>query len=179
MAVMRRLLSLFILGLPVLVQGAELEPHISQMTAYESLHVEQACLSEGCTVTVPSVGEPIRFIRIHRFPVFVDFEAFYTFPNAIRIMTRPEVIRREIIPKVGDVWDHDLVSETRRNLQGLSIFSVVALAPVKDSKTQEFGLLVVTRDLWSLRLEGNFQFTGGHVDRISTQLAERNLAGLG
>ena len=37
----------------------------------------------------------------------------------------------------------------------------------------------MTRDLWSLRLEGNFQFTGGHVDRISTQLAERNLAGLG
>ncbi|MCA9539300.1 MAG: hypothetical protein KC620_10465 [Myxococcales bacterium] len=144
---------------------------------YEWQQVFKALLSTGLILDARPDGKRIAFVRIHRFPVFVKDEPLPTFPNAVHFTTAEDVVRREVLLEPGDIFDRERLAETARNLRELHIFSVVACVPVRAEKANEVGLLVVTRDLWSLRLETRFQTTDGFIDQLRVQLTERNLFG--
>ena len=55
---------------------------------------------------------------------------------------------------------------------GTGHINLAAAVPVLN-EAGELGILVVTRDLWSLRLESRFQTTGDVIDNLSAQLTER------
>ena len=88
-------------------------------------------------------------------------------------------IRREILLKRGEVFSHSDLNESVRNLRPFGVFSLVAAVPVLTNDPDTVGIFLVTRDLWSLRLESSFQLTGGVLDRFQSQLTERNLFGRG
>ena len=77
--------------------------------------------------------------------------------------------------KRGEVFSHSDLNESVRNLRRLGVFSLVAAVPVLTNDPDTVGIFLVTRDLWSLRLESSFQLTGGVLDRFQSQLTERNL----
>jgi hypothetical protein len=152
---------------------------LSRLTQYEQNHVLRACAEFKLHPLEPSTEQKIDFIRIYRYPVMVDFEDLPTFPNRVHILTKESLIQREVLVKTDQAFDPNKIAETIRNLRSLGIFAVVAAIPVTDRGTGQTGLIVVTRDLWSLRLETSFQFTGSNVDRLRVQLTERNLVGHG
>lgn len=178
--VLRHLLVLVVLTATTGLASADNELNwFDSLTSYERDHVERAATGRGLEPISAKTGTRIDFVTLHRYPVFVDFESIPQFPNYIHILTKKRVIKREVLLEKGTPYQPDLVAESVRNLRGLGVFSLVAATPVRDAKTTRIGLLIVTRDLWSLRLESRFQFTGGHVDRVTAQLTERNLLGRG
>jgi hypothetical protein len=166
----------------------------AQDLTYEEERTAAVLAREGLEAVEPAEaeGRPIAFVRIVRDDVFVEDDGglfgWLTWANTFHWLTQESVIRRELLLEENDPYSNELVEETMRNLRGLPIFSYVRVVPVRvregDGREGDggagdggVGLLVYTRDLWSLRFEQNFQITGATVDRLLLQLTERNLFG--
>ena len=98
--------------------------------------------------------------------------------NHLRIHTRVEVVRAELLLRhEGDLFDAQLVEENELHLIGAGFASVVVIVPLKTEREDTVDLLVVTRDLWSLRLSSDFE-TAGSVINYVTQSHRYQLARL-
>lgn len=98
--------------------------------------------------------------------------------NFFHVVTKPHYVARELLVKVGDRYRRAVVEESERNLRGLPQFSVVLILPTKGSAPDRIRLLVITKDLWSLRwpIEPLFTSTGA-LESLFTQIVEINLFG--
>jgi hypothetical protein len=143
---------------------------------YEDARLEEVLVAEGLERFAPRRGDRIGFIRIVRHEVFTEHDPFPLFLNWIHWTTEEEVVARELLFAEGEAFDAR-IEETARNLRTRFIFSLARALPVRRVADGEVGVLVFTRDLWSLRLEQAFQVTGLTVDRLLLQLKERNLIG--
>lgn len=99
------------------------------------------------------------------------------FLNWFHVTTRPSVLRREVLPPVGSAWNQALVDETARNLRSLPQLSMVLCVPVRGSAPGRVRLLVITKDVWSLRLNSDWRIAGGRLERVLLQPTEENLWG--
>src|SRR5262249_14950514 len=69
------------------------------------------------------------------------------------------------------------VEESARRLHDPLYTSVVALLPVKAATDGHVDLLVVTRDIWSLRLNTQYTFQQGDLTNLAFSLSENNFLG--
>jgi hypothetical protein len=97
--------------------------------------------------------------------------------NIFHATSREYVIRRELLLGVGDAYRQVLVDDTIRNLRRLPQLSVVLVVPTVGSAADRVGVLVITKDVWSLRLGWNISVTPGGVELFETQPAEWNFLG--
>ncbi len=99
--------------------------------------------------------------------------------NSIHWTSRDFTIRREVLFSTGEPFKKILAEETARNLRSLSQLSAVVIVPVK-SKTSpdKVRVLVITKDVWSLRLNWNLAFGNGKISQLTFQPQERNVLGL-
>lgn len=121
-------------------------------------------------------GKRIAWIRVVRDEVFVEDEVWPTFLNWFHGTTREEVVRRELLFQEGDPYVDARVEESMRNLRGMAIFALVRIAAVHTSEPGAVGVVVHTRDLWSLRAETGFNFST-IIDTFTLRLTERNFLG--
>ena len=127
-----------------------------------------------------SVAPPIiQASELRREDLFDSLETVHwyaRFMNGLHIVTRPFVIKRELLFKPGQPWDSALVAESARNLRGLGHFRSVAI----DSIATDSGLLVrtTTRDGWTTRLSAGIRATGKQVG-WSFSLYDSNTLGTG
>ncbi len=104
-------------------------------------------------------GKRIESVEIARLPVFDDDDPVPDFVNVLHAQTRERVIRRELLFAPGQAYSAPRVQETIRNLQGLPQFGVVVVAALPGSTPEQVKLVVIVRDVWSLRLAYDFQGT--------------------
>jgi hypothetical protein len=123
-------------------------------------------------------GSTIRAIVINRGEIFDSLEVrqFWGFglANALHAETRPYVIRRELLFRVGEPFDSARVHESARNLRALAIFSDVQI----DTVATDSGLTVVVRttDGWTTNLGFGIR-TSGTERVLSLFVQEINLFG--
>jgi hypothetical protein len=99
--------------------------------------------------------------------------------NSLHYVSRDFVIRREMLLKEGEHYVQVLVDETARNMRGrmpLQV-SVVIIVPVQGTTPDKVGLLVITKDIWSLRLSFDLSVTPGGVESLLIIPQETNLLG--
>lgn len=120
----------------------------------------------------------IRQIRIESENVFEDPEISFLAraADAIHGLTRPEVIRRELLFSEGETLDPAKLAETERNLRALGLFRSVKIRvePVGD----EVDVIVQTRDGWTTQVNGSFGRAGGR-NKFGAEIEENNLLGFG
>jgi hypothetical protein len=143
---------------------------------YETQRVERALRARALEIDPDPEGKRIAFIQVAREDVFVDDEIWPTWPNLFHWLTDENTIRRELLLDVGERYETARVEETMRNMRQLATFALVRIVPVKARQPGTVGLLVYTRDLWSLRLETNFSGTADAL-YLTAQLIERNFLG--
>jgi hypothetical protein len=97
--------------------------------------------------------------------------------NVFHRTTREDMIRREALFAAGQTYRQDLIDETWRNLQHPDLSSVVVIVPVKSASPGKVDVLIVTRDVWSLRLNTEFNIQQKHLLALSASLSENNLFG--
>ncbi len=124
-------------------------------------------------------GKRIESIEIVALPVFEPEDPVPQFLNWFHTTTRSYVIEREVLMRIGQRYDQRLSDETERNLRTLFLFSIVVALPLEGSSPDSVRYLVVTKDLWSLRLGWNGRINKGVIDYLSLQPTERNLFGTG
>ncbi|HEX5660346.1 MAG TPA: BamA/TamA family outer membrane protein [Polyangiales bacterium] len=125
----------------------------------------------------PLEGKRIEWIRIASDDVFVADEVWPLWLNWFHWTTRERIVRRELLFQEGASFENARIEETMRNLRGMNLFALVRIVAVKVDDPNAVGIVVHTRDLWSLRLETGFN-ASTIVDQFNARLIERNFLGL-
>ena len=118
----------------------------------------------------------IRGVQLQRRDIFDPEERSWLarLTNKLHFQTKPAIIRRELLFRVGQPYDSALVAESERNLRALGIFREVHIDSVRTST----GLMlrVVVKDGWTTQADWRFRSTGGEV-AFTIGLVENNLLG--
>lgn len=142
--------------------------------ALASLKLERELAPEG------KIVESVHTVRLEVFekrdwanPVFPAPE----FLNVFHTTTKDFVIRREVLLVPGDTYLQTLVDETQRNISGIGAVSLVLVVAAKGSTPDKVRIVVITKDVWSIRLQWNIALTNGGLELLEINPAETNLAG--
>ena len=122
-------------------------------------------------------GKRIESVEIVGLPVFDDDDPVPDLFNILHVQTRDYVIRRELLFQPGERYDADRVQETLRNLQLLPQFGVVVIVALHGAEPGQVRLVVIVRDVWSLRLNYELQGTPKSINYLFVNLSEDNLLG--
>ncbi len=172
----RGALSLFLLVLslapPAVAGDASVE-----LGSLEKEAVDDALAARGLLRDLAPAGKSIGAIHIVNQDVFSRRDGFLPWFNIFHRTTRENAVRREVLTRPGQVYDPLLVEETVRNLQDPSLSNIVVIVPVLAPLPGQVDLLVVTRDVWSLRFNSNFEYQAGRLIYFTGSLSENNLFG--
>jgi hypothetical protein len=165
--------------------------YLSSLGRLERESVEEALALLGLAIDASPDGKVIGHVYAVNQSVFSRHDWHFQFFNLFHRITRPHILGRELLLAAGQRWDESLADESVRNLQAPpplffsngtrfaapQLSSVVALLPVKSLVPGTVDLLAVTRDLWSLRFNTEFEFQKDTLSRLETSLSENNLFG--
>lgn len=140
-------------------------------------------------VVAPSLAQPppfvkstisgtIRSIRIEVRDVFEgeDLTWFYRGANSLKVNTKEQTIRQELVFKEGDEYSDVVIRESERNLRTLPFLRFVTVVPKQDGPFVD--IVVSVQDSWTLIPFMGFSMTAGS-DKQSVGIAEGNILGYG
>jgi hypothetical protein len=140
--------------------------------------VDAAMARLGLSLDAAPEGKRIGRIHVWNRNVFSEQDGwFLRWFNHFHATTAEDVVARELLVRPGDLWNADLADESRRNLKDPLLSSVVVVLPVASQTPGYVDLLVVTRDVWSLRTNSQFALQNGSLTKLQIALAENNLFG--
>ncbi len=147
-------------------------------SSYESATIERAQARLGATLDPAPEGKIVEGIDVVPFEVIEDRDPAPSFLNWFHALSRPYVIRREVLLAVGRPYAQALADESARNLRGLSQVSLVLVFAVRGSAPDRVRVAVATKDVWSLRLNTDYRIAEGELEKLFLQAAEQNLLGI-
>ena len=152
--------------------------------------VNDALASIGAHIDPAPEGKTVGRVYVANQNVFSKHDWYFQLFNIFHWTTRSYILDRELLLRPGQRYDQALVEESIRNLQnppGIVIggkaygspelSSVVVLVPIASPIPGQVDLLLVTRDIWSLRFNTNFEYQGNALTLFESSLSENNLFG--
>ena len=129
------------------------------------------------SVYAPYAGRTIGAIRIERkAPFDADGSWLERTANKLHTLTRPDIIRRDLLFRTGDRLDPQIVVRNLQLLQSRSYISDAAVEVLPDPlDTTRVDLVVRTRDSWTIDIDAGLHSAG----ETSVGLSEANLFGRG
>jgi hypothetical protein len=146
-------------------------------SGYELAAIRDELGRRGATLDEAPEGKRISAIEIVTLEVFDEHDPMPDFVNIFHTTTRKRVIAQELLFGIGDAYSQRRMDETARNLKSLIQLSLVLLVPVADTAPGKVRLLVITKDVWSLRLNSNFQVGPDGLTYLLLNPTEWNVAG--
>ncbi len=148
---------------------------------YEQETIDAALEDLGATVDPAPDGKIVEAIVVRPLEVLEPRDPV---PDPLRDLlnwfhatTRPEIIEREVLQARGRPWDAVKVDESERNLRSIRQLSLVLTVPMRGSAPDRVRLLVITKDIWSLRLNSDLRIAGGQLEYLLLAPSEENLLG--
>jgi outer membrane protein assembly factor BamA len=176
--VRRLLLALSLLALSSTARAQQFLPPLDIHQRYEEQLITDTLKTLGLELDQNPLGKTIESIIVVPHDVFLhQFDPVPTFFNIFHITTKPYVIRQELLFREGDVIGPDTLAESERNLRGFFILSVARIVTARSATPGKVIIVVVAKDLWTLRPNLNFTIENGNLDYFSMTLAEHNMLG--
>lgn len=151
---------------------------LNALQRYEESLIKWALKQSKLTRDPKPGGKIIERIVIIRANVIAPIDPWPKIINWVHIKTRDRIIRQELLVKPGEVWKKQLVAESERNLRRLSILTTARTIACRSKKPNHVILLVITKDIWSLRLSTGFNYAGTVLQQLTFYPMELNLLGL-
>ena len=151
---------------------------LATLGSLERQTVNRAIKKRGYAVDPSPWGKVIGKVHVYNEDVFAERSRVLQFFNNFHVTTKEFAIRLETVIGAGEVWDQERVEETARRLRDPLWSSVVVVIPVVSSDPGKVDMLVVTRDVWSLRLNTRYTFQEGKLTDLTLALSENNFFGL-
>jgi hypothetical protein len=149
---------------------------IGTFSTLEQKSVARVLAAHGYLPEPEPWGKVIAHVVVVNEDVFAE-KNWLQFFNMFHYRSRPNRVREELTIQAGEVWDEPRVEESARRLHDPLYSSVVALLPIKTTDPSEVDLLVVTRDLWSLRLNSQYTYQQSSLTNLALSLSENNFFG--
>lgn len=154
----------------------------SAYSAYERRVIDTTVRAARAEIDPSPEGKIVEEVIIVRLPVFDDLDplpkVLAKIANFFHVTSQDRILRREVLLTKGMRYDRALVDETERNLRRIRQLSLVLTAAVKGSAPGRVRLIVIAKDVWSLRLNSDFRFKNGVLEKLLIQPSEENVAGL-
>ncbi|HPB96658.1 MAG TPA: BamA/TamA family outer membrane protein [Polyangiaceae bacterium] len=144
---------------------------------YEQQAIDLTLERLGLTIEPYPEGKTIERIEIVSLEVIEPRDPAPGFLNIFHTLSRRSTIERELLLHPGSAFRKVVVDETARNLRALPQLSVVLCVPVRGTSPNHVGLVVITKDIWSLRLNSDIQVSSGGLELFVVQPSEINLFG--
>jgi hypothetical protein len=153
--------------------------NISSKEAYERDLIKRALERFDLELDPDPQGKIIEEIIISRHEIVEASDPWPKFLNYLHVVTRDHIVRQELLFFENEVFNEDLIRESARNLRSLPLlFSSVRIVTAKGSDAKHVVVLVVTKDLWSIRLNSKYSIGGGVFNYVSLMPTEQNFLGL-
>jgi hypothetical protein len=149
---------------------------IATFAVLEQQTLRRALESRHYTLDPEPWGKTIGEIHMYVEDPFAE-KNWLQFANFFHFTTREHAIRNELTIDEGQVWDQTLVEESARRLHDPLYSSVVVLVPIKSAEAGKVDLFVVTRDVFSLRLNTQYTIQQGSLTALSISISENNFLG--
>jgi hypothetical protein len=179
--------SLFVVLLALLLaHGFARAEGYDELGTLERGAVDAALAARGLALDPAPEGKVVGFIHVVNLDVFQPSDGgLLQWFNHFHRTSREHHVRRESLLLPGMTYDSALVDETMRDLRNRSTYSaqdptwssIVAMVPVRAAAPGTVDVLVVTRDVWSLRFNTDYNYQPGYLINLSTSLSENNLFG--
>jgi hypothetical protein len=158
--------------------GGHTAPRLPRPGSYERLSLERALTARDLKIEYHPEGKRLRRIHVVNLEVFSPRDGrLLRWFNIFHKVTRESHVRREVVLRPGQLWDARKLRETSRRLRDPIFTTLVVVVPVQSATARTFDLLVVTRDVWSLRFNSRFEYQEGKLTEASLSLSENNFFG--
>ncbi len=150
---------------------------LTGLGSYEREAVERVLSRRMLRIDENPKGKPIGEISIVNLEVFGPDTAWLQGLNAIHHTTLESTIRNELLAKPGDIWNDALIQETERIARNPKLSSFLVAIPIRSDNAGHVDLLIVTRDIWSLRTNSEVINQDGRLTFLEVAAAENNIFG--
>lgn len=172
------------------MQSARAEP-VHSLGRLEREALDEALTQLGLSIDPSPAGKIVGRVYVVNQDVWSRNDWRFQLLNMFHRTTRPEIIARELLLSPGQLWDEALADESVRNLYtnpplffsdgtlfaAPQVSAIVAMVPVASAVPGTVDLLAVTRDVWSLRANTQFEFQRDTLTTLRTSISENNLFG--
>lgn len=145
--------------------------------ALERSAVTKALRSRGLTLDPAPDGKRVGKIVVVNGDVFAPEDGVLTFLNLFHMTTKEASLRREVLLVPGAPWSVARADETERKLRDPIFSSLAVVVPVMAEAESTVDVLVVTRDVFSLRFNSEFRGQNGYLSYLAASLSENNFLG--
>ncbi|HOX44067.1 MAG TPA: BamA/TamA family outer membrane protein [Myxococcota bacterium] len=151
----------------------------AERQVFERDMILRALAQEGLELDEAPEGKLIERVALVRLPIVEAADPWPDFVNLFHVTTREHIVRQELLFAEGEPYDALAVQESARNLRALPlVFSTVRIVTARGSRPDRVVVVVVTKDLWSIRLNTNGNFGGGVFNFFYATPSEQNFLGL-
>jgi hypothetical protein len=149
----------------------------SQYSPYEQASIDQALVNLGAELDPMPDGKTVERIEVVALDVIEKRDPAPGILNALHATTQRYVIAREVLMSPGDPYRGVLCDETARNLRQLPQLSLVLCSAIRGHSSGTVRVLVITKDVWSLRLGWDVVYVGRGLESLQLVPTETNLGG--
>ncbi len=148
------------------------------LSSYEQESLANALAVTASVIDPSPEGKILEDVEIVTLEVIEERDPAPNLLNRLHVTTRTDVVRREVLLGVGEPYRQFLVDETVRSLRLYRQLSLVIAVPIRSKTSPEkVRLLVITKDVWSLRAQTDIGLGAGGLDKLRFEPTERNLGG--
>jgi len=151
---------------------------VALLGSLEQQALDRALSDRSLEVDPRPWGKVVDEIYVYNNQVFSKRDGFLQFFNHFHRTTREYVVEGEVVLEAGQVWKQSKADETARRLRDPVFTSLAVVMPVRARDPDKVDILVVTRDVWSLRFNTEYAFQDGRLSYLTFSLSENNFLGL-
>lgn len=158
--------------------GAAVQIGLTSLGGYQYEALQKVLEERRLQIDPAPEGKRVGQILVKNLDVFDEHDGgWIAWTNMFHMTTREHIVAREVLLRPGDAWDWVIAEETRRRLAQPLFTSFVTVVPVRAANPREVHVLVVTRDIFSLRLNTEFEYQAGIFSWLHIEPAENNFLG--
>jgi hypothetical protein len=149
-------------------------------SSYEQQTIDEVLRDKGLARVPFPEGKLVERIDVVPLPPFERRDVLPRWLNVFHATTRESVVRREVLLHEGGRYEQAVVDDTIRNLRrlpGVPQLSAVLVVAAAGSSPDRVVVVVVTKDVWSLRLNWNVVADNGGIDQLVVNPSETNFLG--
>lgn len=158
--------------------GAAASGQHHKLGRYEAEALARALARTGLRLDETPLGKRVAAVHVVNLDVFGPGDGLLRWLNVFHVTSQRFSVAREVLIQPGDPWNQDLVDETIRKLKDPVFTTLAVVVPVVSETHGAVDVLVVTRDIWSLRLNSNYEIQEDRLTFLTLSLSENNLFGL-
>lgn len=157
--VRRRFALCLLFLLSVVVRPA----HSHELSEFEREVQERALEAFDLSLDPAPQAKIIEAIDVFVVEPFDERDPIPDFVNVLHVKSRDYVVKQELALHVGEAFDQGRADDSLRNLRSTLKFSLVLVATALGSAPDKLRVLVIVKDIWSLRLSWEAQIVNGRT----------------